>query len=174
MESAAALANQLHDILHVQRNPKPSETEIEALLQSFSKPRVARTKGMLNTASTMTRMQTGQGLFNRLLSRYVMPYLLTDRLPPSLAREVMVEAEKLSFVPLPKRAHTRGWRLSSSEGGQARKGRRSRQRRAWNGVRMLAQGLGFVCVAVALLWSFYETDGPSRMLERLLSHRVSA
>lgn len=136
IESAAALANTLHDMIHTGGLHKPSDTEIDALLTSFSNPRRKRTKSMLKTARFLTRLQARDGLLNILIGRYIAPY--AGDLPASMAGKVMVGAEKLNYLPVPKRSE-KGWPESS-------------RAQVW---RLRAcQGLGVLIVAAGSSWLY--------------------
>ncbi|MCJ1243270.1 hypothetical protein MMC30_000467 [Trapelia coarctata] len=129
IESAAALTNTLHDIIHVHHVSKPSNAQINTLLGSFNKVRGTRTKALVKQAGFVTRLQARDGLFNILVGRYIAPY--AKDLPASMAGKVMVGAEKLDFLPVPERSE-KGW--PRSIGGRRVSGGEEWQKRAWQAV----------------------------------------
>lgn len=75
IEDVAQLTNMLHSVLGKHRDKKPNYTEIEALLQQFYKERLPRIRVLDSLARTTVRVHAQVTLRQRLLSRYVMPYL---------------------------------------------------------------------------------------------------
>lgn len=132
IESAAALANCLHDLLR--RDSKPSDVEIDAALEEFNMSRRKRTKSMLKQAAFITRLQARDGLFNVLVGRYVIPYL--GDVPASMAGKVMVGAEKLNFLPVPRRSE-KGWPRCSGDRKVLSERQKSMETRTWQVLKVL-------------------------------------
>ena len=140
IESAAALSNALHRLLHAQRHTSPSDAELDTLLTAFSQRRRKRTKAMLRQARFVTRLHARDSLVNILLGRYLVPY--AGDLPARMAGKVIVGAEKLDFLPLPVRTE-KGWLRPDRDIG-----------RGW--LRTLKQGVvqvwEFVVPAMGFVW----------------------
>ena len=102
IESAAAIANTLHDLLSRKGSTRPSSQEIEEALQSFQDHREARTKKILTLANKITRLEALKGPVEAFASLHILPHLggvLQDR-----QSAYLVASERLNFLPEPERA----------------------------------------------------------------------
>lgn len=104
IESAAALANTLFELVDHRHVQRPSNTEINAAMTRFVQSRLERTASMVKTAGFVTRLQARDGLVNRLIGRYVAPY--AGDLPADMSSNAIVGATKLDYIPLPERSST--------------------------------------------------------------------
>ncbi|RAK97742.1 FAD-dependent oxidoreductase [Aspergillus ibericus CBS 121593] len=106
-EDAATLSSLLHDLVNVRGVCKPSNAQIEHLLQQYRQTRYARMVGMCRTAASVSRVQARDGFLNTVFGRYWAPY--AGNLPADMASKVIADAEVVSFLPLPERTGP-GWK----------------------------------------------------------------
>ncbi|KAL8722761.1 MAG: hypothetical protein Q9225_000822 [Loekoesia sp. 1 TL-2023] len=106
IESAAALANNLHHLTQTQGIRKPSTQQIEACLEAFSSTRLPRAKSIVKEAGFLTRLQARDGLMNCFIGRYIVPY--AGDFPAAHASKVVRAAPKLDYLPLTDRVGN-GW-----------------------------------------------------------------
>ena len=102
IESAAAVANAIHEMLLCKRPSKPSTEEIEQALQSFQSHREERTKTILTIANKVTRLEALKGPAEEFIAMHIAPHigdLLQNRQSAHL-----VASERLNFLPEPERA----------------------------------------------------------------------
>lgn len=106
IESAAALANTLHDMINTHNIQQPSDKEIDTYLELFTESRRERTTSIAKTSGVVTRMHARDGLINKLIGRYYVPY--AKDFPADMCSNVMLGATKLDFIPVSKRSE-KGW-----------------------------------------------------------------
>ncbi|GKZ77594.1 hypothetical protein AnigIFM56816_011332 [Aspergillus niger] len=113
IEDAAALSSLLHDLINARGVCKPSNSQIQHLLQQYQETRYSRMVGMCRTAASVSRIQARDGILNTVFGRYWAPY--AGNLPADLASKVMADAEVVSFLPLPGRSGP-GWEMYRRKG----------------------------------------------------------
>ncbi|RPB17841.1 flavo protein monooxygenase [Morchella conica CCBAS932] len=111
IESAAALANSLHDLINVRKIHRPSNNEMETCLNLFSQSRKKRMKAICKDAAFVTRLEARDGLLCRLIGRYYAPYC--SDFPADVASKLIAGAVMLNYIPMPKRAGG-GWMVNSA------------------------------------------------------------
>lgn len=117
IEDVALLTNMLHGLLGERRDKKPSYAEVEALLQRFYKQRLPRLRTFEALARSMVRVHDQTTLRQRLMARYVMPYM--SRLITSRVFRMLVNGPILDYLP-PKRTEHPGWeKYKEKPGGNA-------------------------------------------------------
>ncbi|CAK48314.1 hypothetical protein CBS115989_8867 [Aspergillus niger] len=113
IEDAAALSSLLHDLINARGVCKPSNSQVQHLLQQYQETRYSRMVGMCRTAASVSRIQARDGILNTVFGRYWAPY--AGNLPADLASKVMADAEVVSFLPLPGRSGP-GWEMYRRKG----------------------------------------------------------
>ncbi|PYH92709.1 flavo protein monooxygenase [Aspergillus ellipticus CBS 707.79] len=113
IEDAATLSSLLHDLVNLQGVHKPSNSQIDQLLQEYRRIRYDRMKGMCRTAAFVSRLQARDGWFNTVFGRYWGPY--AGNLPADMASKVLADAEAIKFLPLPERSAS-GWEIYKQKG----------------------------------------------------------
>ena len=104
IESAAALANTLHNLKKAHDVRLLSTSEIGTALNTFANSRLNRTSSMVKTAAFVTRLQARDGWINQVIGRYCAPYL--GDLPADMSSSVLMGASRVDYVPLPPRSKT--------------------------------------------------------------------
>lgn len=112
-EDAATLSSLLHDLVNVRGVCKPSNAQIEHLLQRYRQTRYTRMVGMCRAAASVCRVQARDGFFNIIFGRYWAPH--AGNLPADMAAKVIADAEIVTFLPLPARSG-RGWEVYGRRG----------------------------------------------------------
>ena len=74
VEDAAALTNTLEQLLREASPRTPTIGELEIALAAFNKEQYSRTSGVYKSAKSTSRIQARDGLLNRLIGRYFVPY----------------------------------------------------------------------------------------------------
>ncbi|GKZ25789.1 hypothetical protein AbraIFM66951_010010 [Aspergillus brasiliensis] len=117
IEDAAALSSLLHDLVNARGVCKPTDTQIQHLLQQYRQTRYTRMVGMCGTAASVSRIQARDGFLNTVFGRYWAPY--AGNLPADLASKMMADAEVITFLPVPGRSGP-GWEMyrRKERGGQ--------------------------------------------------------
>ncbi|PWY91935.1 monooxygenase [Aspergillus sclerotioniger CBS 115572] len=115
-EDAATLSSLLHNLVNVRGVCKPSNAQIEHLLQHYRQTRYTRMVGMCRAAASVSRVQARDGFFNIVFGRYWAPYV--GNLPADMASKVIADAEIVTFLPLPARSG-RGWEVNARKGKNA-------------------------------------------------------
>ncbi|KAL4884275.1 hypothetical protein BJY04DRAFT_206077 [Aspergillus karnatakaensis] len=87
IEDAAALANAISMAIKHDNNNQPSDATIHLLLQSVNKARLARVKGIYQSARFVVRLHARQSLPLRLIGRYYLPY--SGDLPADTASKLL-------------------------------------------------------------------------------------
>ena len=98
LESAAALANGLYRELNLHHNCKPDKKTLEAVFNTYQTSRLPRTKKLFTVVHRMTRLYTSDSLPKRLITRFIVPFILDDA---KAATAMMRGAVKLDFLPIP-------------------------------------------------------------------------
>ena len=106
IESAAALANSLHDLTRTQGIHSPSDQHIDACLEAFNSSRLERAKGIVKESMFLTRLQARDGFVKSFIGRYIVPY--AGDYPARHASKSVRAAPKIDFLPLPHRVGN-GW-----------------------------------------------------------------
>ncbi|PWY78296.1 monooxygenase [Aspergillus heteromorphus CBS 117.55] len=119
IEDVATLSSLLHDLINVRGIHKPSNTQVDSLLQQYQQIRYTRMDSMCRTAASVARMQARDGWFNTVFARYWAPY--AGNVPADIASKVIADAEAIAFLPLPERSGS-GWEIY----GRKRKGAHTR------------------------------------------------
>jgi hypothetical protein len=103
IESAAALANSLHDLRKSTKDRHPTLQEIEGALNTYHKTREIRVAAAVTVAIKLTRVQALRGLGDRLLAHYLIPLVGGDFLQ-ELQSDMAIGAEFLHYLPIPLRS----------------------------------------------------------------------
>lgn len=106
IEDVAHLTNMLHGLLGERREKKPSQAEIEALLQQFCKERLPRMRVIDSLSRATVRTHAQVTFRQRLLTRYVMPYL--GGLVQARIFAILASGPILNYLP-PKGTEFPGW-----------------------------------------------------------------
>lgn len=115
MEDVTVFCNMLHRLLEEKREKKPSYSEIDALLRRFNKEHLPRASTIVETSRLTTRVHAQVGPSQRIMSRYVVPYL--GKLLQGKPLGLIANGPTLDFLPL-KRASFPGWeRYRAKKGG---------------------------------------------------------
>ncbi|KAJ9608714.1 hypothetical protein H2200_006485 [Cladophialophora chaetospira] len=112
IESAAALANVIHQLAH--QTPLPSQKAVEEALKSFHQRRLPRVETTAKVTRLLTRLEALKGAKEELLAFSVLPRVgdwLIDRVALST-----VGAEMLDFLPAPPRSYAGTMRFNKSYG----------------------------------------------------------
>ena len=108
IEDAALLANYLRESINKTKNTgKPSNEELNALLERLSQDRVQRLQSIYRLSRVVVRLHARQNLFLRLMGRYYLPH--TGDLPADQASKSIAGGVYLDFLPLPDRSGP-GWK----------------------------------------------------------------
>lgn len=105
MEDAAALTNLLHECL-AKGNNRLSAVQLNTLLETFTAQRLERMAEVCHTAQFAMRLHARDGLFNKLLGRYFVPYagdMMADKASQSIAQGIC-----LAFITPSERSGP-GW-----------------------------------------------------------------
>lgn len=100
IESAAALANSLYDIVHTDKYEKADYGSVKAALKGFHETRKYRMKHIAHEVNAFTRIEAWATLKDKLMALYFLPNA-ADFLVDSWS-STMVGAVKLNFLPKPK------------------------------------------------------------------------
>jgi hypothetical protein len=107
IEDAAALANFLSELINTRKyGDRPSNQEIQSILQRFSQSRIRRVKEIYKTARMVVRLHARQNLLLQLVGRFYLPY--AGDLPAEMASKVIAGAVQLGFLP-PSQRTGPGW-----------------------------------------------------------------
>ena len=108
IEDAAGLLNVLNDDCFRSEDcsRKPCGEDIDLKLQHFTKMRVERVSKVYKSARSLVRIHARDGLFMKLLGRYVIPN--SGDVSADKSSETVVGAPALDFFPLPERSGP-GW-----------------------------------------------------------------
>ncbi|KAL8689124.1 MAG: hypothetical protein Q9218_005136 [Villophora microphyllina] len=101
IESAAALTNHLEDLVKARKIQKPTDEQVQECLEAFAHSRIRRARSTVKSSGFLTRLQARDGIFNRLLGRYIIPY--AGDFPADHGSSVIRAAPRLDFLPLPRR-----------------------------------------------------------------------
>lgn len=107
IESAAALANALYDMLNmtpkaVKLHPSVDTAAIQQALSQYQRSRSVRASATVKVANLITRLHAVRGLVEHILAHYIMPHagdLLVD-----LASDSWIGAIRLEYMPIPSRS----------------------------------------------------------------------
>ncbi|OQD88432.1 hypothetical protein PENANT_c004G10399 [Penicillium antarcticum] len=102
IESAAALANHLAILVQGSSSDCISLRSIKSCLNNWQTARQPRTKKVWTKANSLTRLEAGATVKDRIIAQYLLPFmsqLLIDKISQTL-----FGAERLDSVPLPLRA----------------------------------------------------------------------
>ncbi|KAL4891704.1 hypothetical protein BDV59DRAFT_208887 [Aspergillus ambiguus] len=102
IESAASLANSLATLAHGSTETKIGVQDIHRCLQAWQKPRQRRVDLIWLSAYELTRIEALEGLKQKLIGLYLLPYLstyLVDKMS-----DTIVGAAKLDCLPLPPKS----------------------------------------------------------------------
>ena len=102
IESAASVANAIHELIAQKRPTRPSTREIECALKSHQNRREERVEKILKLANKATRIEALRGPFEEFLAMHVFPHIGGLMQDNFCAYEVA--AEKLDFLPETERA----------------------------------------------------------------------
>ncbi|KAL3468799.1 hypothetical protein BJX99DRAFT_265805 [Aspergillus californicus] len=108
MEDAAALSNRLYERLCPktdEKRTKPTPAELDSLLRAFADNRIRRMSHVYKDARFLMRMQARDGLRNKILPRYVLPFLAD--LPSMKTSAIAGGGIALDFVAEPKRSENK-------------------------------------------------------------------
>ncbi|GKZ40204.1 hypothetical protein AbraIFM66950_003354, partial [Aspergillus brasiliensis] len=102
IEDAAELANFLHALVTQTGTAKPTHQEIDELLSAFQKKHLKRASLICKLSSPMNRLQLRQGLFFKILGRYIAPRF--KRIPADLLSDAVDGGVIINYIPFPARA----------------------------------------------------------------------
>ncbi|CZR68336.1 related to hydroxylase [Phialocephala subalpina] len=102
IESAAALANSLHEINEGNKRAKPSLGKLRNALKRYEQSRQFRAKRICDTANDLTRLEAFATLKHKIIGKYILPRA-GDFLADSQC-DVMIGATKLDILPVPPRS----------------------------------------------------------------------
>ncbi|RAL03305.1 FAD-dependent monooxygenase spyC [Aspergillus ibericus CBS 121593] len=114
IEDAAVLANLLHKKLGHGEVEGLSDAGVNALLHEFHSIRYSRVKSIYIASRYLVRLQARDGLLNKLLGRYCIPY--APDIPAVIGSRSIRGSPSIDFLPLPARSGP-GWsKYRSGEG----------------------------------------------------------
>lgn len=102
IEAVAALTNGLRTLINANNPDKPSERELNKMLQNFNQKQVKRLDTVHGDSRFVTRLEALDGVFKWIFARYVMAYC-GDLLVGNLAR-IVEGGGVLDFIPLTVRS----------------------------------------------------------------------
>ncbi|CZR66819.1 uncharacterized protein PAC_16720 [Phialocephala subalpina] len=102
IESAAALANSIYDLVHTDKFEKPDYASVKNALKGFHETRKYRMKHIADEVNHFTRIEAFATLKDKLTALYFLPNA-ADFLVDSWST-TMVGAVKLDFLPKPKQS----------------------------------------------------------------------
>lgn len=98
IEDAVALCNIIYRELETDRNRHPTRAEITSIFAEYQKKRYDRAKAFTSLSGKVTRMNSYDTLFNRVMAAYVAPHLSKTR-AIEFAKS-FAKAPKLSYAPV--------------------------------------------------------------------------
>ncbi|KAJ5657109.1 hypothetical protein N7507_009059 [Penicillium longicatenatum] len=108
IESAAAVANALHELRSTRGLKQAADAEISQKLQLWTKKQQERLKWVHWSSRWVTRMQARDGYFNKLIGRYL--YAHSGDLTYYMSSVLCGNGLALDYLPLPSEASD-GWKL---------------------------------------------------------------
>ena len=114
IEDAAVLTNLLHGALLKARRQRLPDSEVQTLLQEYYSTRYGRVKRVYTASRYMVRFQARDGFLNRLLGRYVLPFLAD--VPAVLGTGTIRGSPTINFLPLPEKDGP-GWKKNKPKVG---------------------------------------------------------
>lgn len=100
IEAAALLVNALTDIL--ERNPKPSEAEVESALAQVHINRHERAVNLVSQAHQLQMIVTGRSPVSKLVTEFLMPILGPEAFL-KIAIPIAAASQRIKRLPVPKR-----------------------------------------------------------------------
>ncbi|GKZ25754.1 hypothetical protein AbraIFM66951_002409 [Aspergillus brasiliensis] len=114
IEDAAVLANLLHAAVLRAKRQRLSDSEVQTLLQENYYTRYSRVKSVYTASRYMVRFQARDGLLNKALGRYVVPFLAD--VPALVGTGTIRGGPTVNFLPLPEKDGP-GWKRHKSRAG---------------------------------------------------------
>lgn len=157
IESAAALANQLHKLVNEHQNYRPTTDELSTYLRAYQKSHQDRINVINFVSGIVTRLQARDGFMHKLMSKYV--YKVVDDNGFNLNSDMLVAAAKIDYLPLPERS-IGGWMPFDGNLGVTKKPNQAR--------RMLVASPFLVLfgVAVSVIWTAEYFNGTREFLRQ--------
>lgn len=113
IEDAAALANIILKMKKGLVTEIPTPGQIESMFCQYHDLRHARVDSIYQTSRFLVRLQSRDGLLNKILSRYYAPY--AGDLSANIASKTIANGGLCDFLPTPKRSGS-GWEKYSRKG----------------------------------------------------------
>ncbi|KAK3349693.1 FAD binding domain protein [Lasiosphaeria hispida] len=102
IESAAALASAIKELLDTTPGSRPDESQIEACLELYQKARQKRAAAAVWISRQATRLQALRSPLHILFTKYCLPYL-GDHLADT-GSDMIIGAAAITYLPLPWRS----------------------------------------------------------------------
>jgi FAD dependent monooxygenase len=107
MESAAALANSLHDLTSGNHIQKPSDAQLHSVLHAYSDARMSRVKKIVRLDAFAARLVISHRTMSKIVSRYLLPHFMG--LVADLLSDIVVGGVLLNYERSPKRPGGQEW-----------------------------------------------------------------
>ena len=114
IETAAALANEIHGMLEKNRARRSSFEDVRQALANYQKQRQLRASATVKLANFMTRIHALKGIAARTMALYVMPN--AGDLFVDLASDGWIGATLLNYLPPPPRSLTSNMPFNPKQG----------------------------------------------------------
>ncbi|KAF2621246.1 FAD binding domain-containing protein [Macroventuria anomochaeta] len=143
METAAALANELKNMVDTAEKGKPTYDSIKAHLGNYQKLRDTRLTAILKAANDLTRMHALATLKDKIFAVWVLPH--AGDFMSNLQSDMITGAVKLDYLPIPERSLRGTMPFNPSQGlGQT-------ESKVWRAARGLPF-LGITAAALYFMW----------------------
>lgn len=104
IESAAALANALHELVNQDNTTEITYSDVQKVLTRYHDSRKERSEGIVKDANALTRIEAFATVGDELIAKWLFPY--AGDYMADLIAAVVVGAAKIDFLPEPERSKT--------------------------------------------------------------------